>query len=159
MNIFILDEDPSIAAVYMNDKHIIKMLLESCQLLATAHHLLGDSSKITYKSTHANHPCSIWLRQSTANYDWLVSHVMAMSMEYTNRYGKIHKCDFILLAELLNPPERLPKGELTPFALAMPDQYKVPGDAVASYRNYYIGEKLSFSTWKHGNIPPWIPKS
>lgn len=159
MNIFVLDLDPFLAAHYANDRHCVKMILESCQLLSTAHHLLGDSSKITYKATHANHPCAIWVRRSSANYEWLVKHTMGLLDEYTLRYGKIHKCDSILTPQLLDAPNRIPHGDLTPFALAMPDQYKVYDDPVTSYRNYYIGEKLSFSTWKHGITPSWISKS
>jgi len=138
MNIFVLDLDPFLAAHYANDRHCVKMILESCQLLSTAHHLV---------------------RQSSANYEWLVKHTMGLLDEYTLRYGKIHKCDSILTPQLLDAPNRIPHGDLTPFALAMPDQYKVYDDPVTSYRNYYIGEKLSFSTWKHGITPSWISKS
>jgi hypothetical protein len=176
MNIFVLDKNPTTAAEYMCDKHIVKMILESCQLLSTAHRVL-DGKKVErqtkngrrytyymledsrvdsyiYKSTMINHPCTIWTRQSTRNYDWLCKHTLALCEQYTKRYGKTHVST--QLAEWLfkHPPTDLKIDSLTPFAQAMPDQYKHQ-DAIKAYRDYYIFEKSRFAKWKLGNIPEW----
>jgi hypothetical protein len=176
MNIFVLDKNPTTAAEYMCDKHIVKMILESCQLLSTAHRVLDgkkverqtkngrrytyymlEDSKVDsyiYKSTMINHPCTIWTRQSTRNYDWLCKHTLALCEQYTKRYGKTHVST--QLAEWLfkHPPTGLKIDSLTPFAQAMPDQYKHQ-DAIKAYRDYYIFEKSRFAKWKLGNTPEW----
>ena len=152
MNIFILDPDPEVAARQQCDKHVVKMILESAQLMAAACILNGAESP--YKMTHQNHPCSIWARQTRDNYDWLLLHHMAMLDEYTMRYGKTHKTGEYL-GYWLNGSKAIPQGELTEFAQAMPDELRVPGDAVAAYRSYYLRDKAAFATWKNGNIPDW----
>ena len=65
MNIFVLDNDPFKAAEYQCDKHVVKMVLETAQLLCSAH------ETAPYKRTHYNHPCAIWTRSSLSNYMWL----------------------------------------------------------------------------------------
>ena len=76
MNIFCLDEDPIKAVQMMCDKHIVKMILESAQLMSTAHRELdGDNANENlYKSTHKNHPSAKWVRESLWNYVWLYRH-------------------------------------------------------------------------------------
>jgi len=152
MNIFVLDPDPEVAARQQCDKHVVKMILESAQLMAAACILHGGDSP--YKLTHKNHPCSIWARETRANYEWLLTHHIAMLDEYTLRYGKVHKTqehlDYWLRGVML-----IPEGELTPFAQAMPEDIRIPGDPVQAYRNYYTQEKAHFATWKHGIIPQW----
>ncbi|MEK6880308.1 MAG: pyrimidine dimer DNA glycosylase/endonuclease V, partial [Nanoarchaeota archaeon] len=86
MNIFVLDKDPKIAAQYLCDKHIVKMILESAQLLCSQF-----ECDAPYKKTHYNHPCSIWTRTSKENYLWLIEHSLEMGLEYTKRYNKTHK--------------------------------------------------------------------
>lgn len=153
MNIFILNEDPEIAAREHCDKHVVKMILESAQLMAAACLLNGAESP--YKLTHKNHPCSIWARTTRENYEWLLIHHIAMLDEYAERYGKMHKT-----ADYLDFWERgvkfITPGQLTPFAQAMPEELKVPGDAVKAYRAFYNRDKAPFATWKHGNIPNWF---
>jgi phage-related protein len=73
MNIFILDKDPKKIAMYHNDKHVVKMIVETAQLLCTAHHVSGTNGDIPYRKTHQNHPCSIWARESIENYNWLLT--------------------------------------------------------------------------------------
>ena len=153
MNIFVLHENPIVAAQMENNKHIIKMFLESCQLLCSP---FEKEDGAPYKRTHYNHPCSIWVRTSKQNYMWLLEHTSALNEEYSNAYKKTHKCLKVLNwckenYHLLN----LPDIGLTPFALAMPEQYKVAGDAVTSYRNYYKGDKAGFSKWTHGRQQPY----
>ena len=171
MNIFVLDELPEISAQMMCDKHVVKMILESCQLLSTAHHVLdGDvievntgkrryktsicTTKNICKATMINHPCTIWTRETRSNYMWLWKHAKALCAEYTKRYGKVHVMEEMLMSGLYNPPKNIAKGKLTPFAQAMPDQYKNV-NAITAYRQYYLGEKTKFAKWKTGNVPEW----
>ena len=161
MNIFYLDEDPYKAAQYMCDKHIIKMSLESAQLLSTVQYKLGynkhfDKPEYFYKPTHINHPCSIWARQNVANYRWLANHAFALCYEYTYRYNKVHKSS-IIVARCSYPPKQLKGGILTPPALAMPDEYK-SNDPIASYRHYYKYNKMKNidCRWTKRNKPSWL---
>lgn len=91
MNIFVSDACPIKSAEYLDDKRVIKMILESAQLMCTAAHAFGCEA--VYRSTHANHPCSIWVRHSRENYLWLLDHFDALCAEYTKRYAKRHKCE------------------------------------------------------------------
>lgn len=150
MNIFVLSNNPIECAQMHCDRHVVKMILESAQLLCTAISMYENIEGL-YKPTHHNHPCSIWVRQSSANFLWLSHLAHALSDEYTFRYGKTHKS-----LEVLNRCRNIiPEGDLTPFALAMPDEYKT-FDAVESYRKYYIGEKHQLLTYTNRDIPNWI---
>lgn len=138
MNIFYLDINPKRAAKKMYNKHVIKMVLESAQLLCTAHLLLdGDNADVPYKATHKNHPSAVWVRESATNYAWLYHHMIALGEEYTRRYGKKH----LTILKCKGPLSKLPNGIIdigfTPMPQCMPDEYKVPGDSIAAYRNYY----------------------
>ena len=150
MNIFVLDEKPDVAASMLCDKHVVKMILETAQMLCTVASQQGHETP--YRATHAKHPCTIWTAQSRANWQWLVKHGIAMSKEYTRRYGKVHKSQSVI--EYCNNLNlRFPKDTLTPFAQAMPPQYKNEC-AVTAYRAYYHGEKSGFATWKT-STPKW----
>lgn len=153
MNIFVLHENPSIASTMHVDKHIVKMPLETAQLLCTVNWLLNNPAP--YKATHKNHPCTIWARQSIQNYLWLCELGLELCKEYQFRYNKNHKCKDIIEWCIENKPE-LPDNNLTMYALAMPDEFKVENDAVASYRNYYIGAKSHIHNWKNRETPYWI---
>ena len=91
MNIFVTSECPVESAKYLDNRRVVKMCLESLQLLSTAINHYGGNAP--YKSTHYNHPASIWTRESYWNALWLYKHFMALCNEYTARYGKIHKCE------------------------------------------------------------------
>lgn len=172
MNIFVLSSDAVESARMMCDKHVVKMILESCQLLSTAHHVLDGSQVViasdkrkykTYvskkqnicKATMINHPCTIWTRENRSNYLWLWKHAYALCAEYKQRYGKTHAMESMLLNELYDPPVNIPKGKLTTFVQAMPDAYK-NADAIVAYRTYYINDKVRFAKWKCGNVPKWF---
>lgn len=147
MNIFVLDQDPCIAARYLCDKHIPKMVLETAQLLCSAH------DNAPYKRTHYNHPCAVWTRHSLSNYRWLLWHGICMAKEYEKRFGKQHKSAEVIDWADKNEPGIFDLG-LTPFAQAMPVQYKNE-DPVIAYRRYYVAEKSRFAKWKHTNVPDW----
>lgn len=157
MNIFVLDENPQVAAKMHNDKHCIKMILESAQLLCGVHHMTDPltTEQVPYKLSHKNHPCSIWARQCIENYIWLCDLGLALCEEYTYRYGKRHKSQDIIEWCLINKPDLKENGDITPFALAMPDECKTK-TAVESYRLYYLTHKKDFSTWKNRNKPEWF---
>lgn len=151
MNFFYLDENPVDCAITMVDRHVVKMILEHCQLLSTAQNLNGIDS--LYKPTHINHPCSKWARESIQNYDLLCLYTKNMLNEYTFRYGKTHACTSILYyCETVKP--NLPDIGLTKIALAMPDTYKSE-DPVESYRKYYINDKQHLASWTKRNQPLW----
>jgi len=158
MNIFFLDEDPTMSAQYHVDKHVVKMILETAQLLCGVHHVTApDNTYVPYKLSHKNHPCSIWARTSLSNYLYLCELGLELCKEYTYRYGKRHKSQDVIEWCLINKPN-VPDVEFTEPAKAMPDEYKV-GDVVQSYRNYYMGAKSGFATWKNRQKPFWFEKN
>jgi hypothetical protein len=152
MNIFVLDSDISKCAKDHCDKHCVKMILESAQLLCGVHWVTGGNAP--YKLSHKNHPCSIWARQSYSNYVWLTDLAMALCDEYETRYKKVHKTKTVLEWCMVNKPNISDVG-LTPHPKAMPDEYKVD-DVVESYRNYYRVGKKDLLVWKNGHIPEWL---
>ena len=185
MNLFILSLDPSKIAEYMMDKHIAKIILEAVQMLCTTHRLLmvGDCDPCVYKIAHKNHPVTIWCRASQANYIWTLDLIDAMHAEWKYRYNhpehKEHKSYSVAqyLRQNIPPPEAFERvktpGIMTPFALAMPDEFKIRAtttgtatgtshshdiyDAVASYRSYYLSEpKRRIAKWgKRREMPLW----
>lgn len=182
MNIFILDKDPVKAAQLQCDKHVVKMVLESAQMLSTVHRVLdGKLTKIPsksgktmvkhweldhhddviYKAVHVGHPCTVWSMESNNNYNWHYVHFVALHNEFIYRYGKTHK-SFDDLGEILkSPPRNIPVGPLTPFKLAMgaaPECIN-PQDPVGSYRAFYQTKQARFSMdWTKRNIPEWFER-
>ena len=159
MNIFYLDRNPKIAAQMMCDKHVVKMILESAQMLSTAHRVLdGDYSADRggfYKMAHKNHPSTIWVRASSENYRWLWKHFDALLKEYTHRYGKHHATER-LRNILYMPPLNIVHGvPLTDPPQCMPELCKGE-DTVLAYQNYYIIEKSGFARWTKREIPTWF---
>ena len=181
MNIFYLHNDPKVCAQMHNDKHCIKMILEYCQLLSTAHRVLDgvetiglspsgrkakrwvladDRNDILYSATHMNHPSAVWCRASKENYLWLYSLLCELSREYTYRYGKVHKCEQIGLIDKLGQfPNNLKAKGFTEPTPAMPAELVIRDDSVTSYRNYYINNKTHLASWKgkvnSRNQPEW----
>ena len=142
MNIFYLSNCPKQAAKYQYNKHVVKMILESAQLLCTAHHELQSDVDVPYKPTHKNHPSAIWARRSSAHYKWLYEHMLALGAEYKKRYNKDH-LTILKCRDILNiVPGDLINNEFEQPPQCMPDEYKA-GDAVDGYWNYYINEKAN----------------
>lgn len=150
MNIFCLDRDPAIAAQSLCDKHTVKMVLETAQLLCAAVRIMGV--EYGYKITHQNHPCSKWTRATNGNFNWLRLLGIEIAKEYSYRYGKVHKCESIITNV---PTGIMPKGELTPFIQAMPEEFKYK-DPVQAYRNYYRGAKANLLVYTKREPPEWI---
>ena len=146
MNIFYLHSDPVKAAQIQYNKHVVKMVLESAQMLCTAHHhyaeiLAQDPDYIPYKKAHYNHPSTIWCRQNYKQYMWLYDHMIALGDEYTKRYGKEHLTITKCKEPLSFAPRGIPDGNFIEPPQAMPDQYIVLGCSITAYWNYYEGEK------------------
>ena len=156
MNIFYLDRDPGTAAAMHCDKHVVKMILETAQMLSTAYRKnFGDNDEL-YKTAHPKHPSTLWVGASGENFFWTIKLLDSLLKEYTNRYGKVHKSIFIsnLLHSKYKQWHDL-KGTLTTPPQCMPDEYKHE-DYVTAYRNYYKGAKRYFAKWdKLNNTPDW----
>ena len=135
MNIFYLNNNPTICAEMYCDKHVVKMILETAQILCTVHHLCGNAD-VPYKPSHVKHPCTLWALKNTNNYLWLCDLGKAIAKEYTYRYGKRHKSEDVidLCEELI--PNLLPAGNFIEPPKCMPDEYKC-NDTIQSYINYY----------------------
>ena len=186
MNIFYLHNDVKTCAQMHVDRHVTKMVLEYAQLLSTAHRVLDGTlsvgrsesgrkktsyvledqrDSILYSATHINHPSAVWVRQSYANYVWLSKLLTELCAEYTYRYGKVHKVEASGLEEdLMYPPNNIPAhAPFTEPTPAMPDEVKVAGDSIASYRNYYINNKTHLASWSgkinSRNVPEWFNAS
>jgi hypothetical protein len=152
MNIFVLDLNIERCAQYHCDQHVSKMILESVQIMCTALNKKGMTAP--YKSTHAKHPCVLWVEESHDNFAWLGQLASALNREYRFRYEKDKDHASIkVLSEITNA--KFESRGLTPFAQAMPDEYKVPGDPVAAYRSFYLGDKSRFATWTRRPEPEW----
>lgn len=185
MNIFFLSLIPSICAEYHCDKHVVKMILETTQLLWTCFQVLMDNEdwkedcpvKI-YSPTFKNHPMGIWTRRNSNNYSWLLHLGIALCKEYTHRYKKTHVCQSILeWLHLQFHSHSLPSKNLfstkykfkkeqslarvnvpdgcSYIPLCMPEECK-GNDPVVSYRMYYKKEKVRFAKWTNRPIPPWF---
>jgi|EP01047_Picozoa_sp_COSAG01_P022799 hypothetical protein len=143
MNIFYLDSDPVKAAQIQYNKHVVKMILESAQMLCTAHHHYDNGHNVPYKKAHYNHPSTIWCRQNVKQYKWLYDHMIALGNEYTKRYNKKHltitKCADILKTI----PPGIPNSTFEEPPQCMPEQYKVVGCSITAYWNYYEQEKYT----------------
>lgn len=178
MNIFYVHPDPFIAGRQMVDKHVVKMILETAQLLSTAHRILDgeeyvgqsqsgrkarrwrlpdERENILYSATHINHPSAVWCRESKANYEWLFEHFVGLLQEYNYRYEKTHKCaDATFVYALANAPKNIKLAPFTDPTPAMLDEYKVGNDSLASYRNYYKHGKVHLHKYTKREVPEWL---
>ncbi len=153
MNIFVLDSDIEKCARYHCDQHVVKMILESAQMLCTALNKKGFSTP--YKSTHLKHPCVLWVEHSMANFYWLRTLALALNNEYRYRFESGHDHKSIAVLEEISDYRYEDRG-LTEFAQAMPEKYKLPGNPVQAYRQFYLGEKMQFARWTRRKIPAWV---
>jgi hypothetical protein len=152
MNIFILDNDIELCAQYHCDKHVVKMITEYAQQMSTVMYI--NDMNHPYEPNHLHHPCVKWVGESLSNFKYLIELGKALYTEYKHRYGdKIHKAGEVILNDIELP--NIPDIGLTPFALAMPEQYMCR-DAVKSYRQYYIHDKLHILSYKNRQEPQWL---
>jgi len=179
VNIFVLDSDPIIAAQMTCDKHCSKMIVESGQMLSTAHRILDGTLErrpsksgktmvkywtldhdedLIYKAVHMGHPCTVWSMMSSQNYDWHYQHFKGLADEFRYRRGYDHQTWLKLKDVLKSPPKNIEHGGLTPFAIAMKQfpECIVEDDPVQSYRNYYVMAK-PFAKWEWRRpTPDWF---
>lgn len=159
----------------MVDRHVVKMILESAQLLSTAHRLLDgeeyidassgrkikrwrlndNRNNVIYSATHVNHPSAIWTRLSVENYNWLVDHFYALIDEYKHRYNKVHKCKELAYV-LQSPPLNLKAWDSTPVLCAMDEKYIISADPVENYHNYYKVGKQHLHKYTKRDKPEWL---
>jgi hypothetical protein len=181
MNLFILSHDPVEAAQLQCDKHAVKMIVESAQMLSTVHRMLDGTLKrapsksgktmskhwtlpddregVLYKAVHMSHPCTVWTMQSNSNYIWHWTHFAALCDEYTYRYGKVHATDKLLRKKLKELPNNIPIGPLThqPLAMKANPECMHPDDPVRSYREFYQTKQTRFKmVWTKREIPEWF---
>lgn len=162
MNIFYLHSHPYKAAMMHCDKHVVKMILETAQMLATAHRMSGDEAWADrmglYKKAHVNHPSTLWVRQSSKHYMWAYELFKGLVDEYHQRYGKIHACEKFAPAFSVLPCH-VDNNGFTPPPQCMPDEYKQT-KTVDAYRSYYKGEKSHFAKWDRATkAPRWWQKA
>ena len=182
MNIFYLSPNPVVAAQMACDKHVVKMVVESAQMLSTAHRMLDGEQVIVpsksgkrmvkqwllsdardtllYKSAHPNHPSTVWTRLSSGNYQWHYEYFVALCDEYTHRYGKVHMTDTKLRNALATHPTNIHQGRQTTMALAMNQnpECQFPNDPIKSYRMFYKTKSFKM-VWTNRNVPTWYKKS
>lgn len=160
MNIFILHPHARLAARMLCDKHCSKMIVETAQMMAAgliAHGAEPNEMPLTkngtpYRGGYANHPCTRWSYESRANFIWLAEHGHELCLEFTKRYGKVHACQSPI-EQMWCMEHLIPEGEQTPFAQAMPDEFR-DDDAVVAYRAYYHSKQ--FAKWEKGTpAPDW----
>lgn len=162
MNLFFLHYNPVVAASQQCDKHVVKMLLETAQILSSVCRLNGIEHVSLYKQTHVNHPVVVWTRASRKNFEWVLAHGLALCAEYTRRYGKVHKSERVIKEIVhLYTAINFSAEHVTLPPLCMPDEFKrghglCIEDIVSSYRNYYMGPKRAFAKWKFTECPEWF---
>lgn len=166
MNIFILDQNPKLCAEMHCNKHVVKMVLETAQMLSTIYRQVhGDEAATNfgcYKSTHAKHPCTKWVAADPNAARWLCELGLELCNEYTYRYNRVHKTEALLHklhSHWYDPNWRVVDAKLATAAQAMPDQYKVLGNPVAAYQAYYLGEKTRMLQYTRRQVPEFIAKT
>ena len=162
MNIFAVSNDPTIAARQLPDKLVVKMPTESIQLLTpwafNTHGVYVQKPDGTNSGIKgfAHHPCAKWLYESDANVMWLLEHAIEMSQEYTRRYNRQHGVNYAIEQVVKLTQNWMPgiSCDHTTFVQAMPEEFKIPGDAVTAYRNYINGYK-GYAEWRYCEKPDW----
>lgn len=163
MNIFALHIQPNISAKYHCDKHVVKMIVESAQMISTVFDKYGQRKFWMYKSCFPHHPCTLWAGYSRRNLIWLIDLGYHLCLEYTKRYGKTHKCfGMYLLWKKLVLDLPIPDKKFTNFALAvLPELKEKAGndytllEAINCYREYYMIHKVEMKKWKNVEKPFW----
>lgn len=151
MNIFYLDKDIKACAHYHCDKHVIKMILESAQILCSV--LWLNHIEAPYKFTHRHHPSVLWANESLSNWYWLKNLAGALNEEYQYRFNhsKNHRSYDVILS--LRPPPIDDIG-LTAVPQVLPDEFK-QSSPVLAYRQYYAYKKSHFARWTKRAVPQW----
>lgn len=163
MNIFLLDEDPTLAAAYHCDKHVVKMVLETAQILSTAF-IASEPPDVTrthvapYRPTHARHPCVLWAAANRDNAKYLSRIGLALAAEYTYRYGRTHASTPLLTRLAAHYEDAESFTDFSNFPQCMPTEYQVLGRPVKAYRNYYLSPLKAhlLSYGRRRLAPAWL---
>lgn len=163
MNIFYLSPNTTLCAQAHCDKHVVKMILETAQLLCIASHSLGYTIPTGYKPTHKNHPCAHWVAESYANMRWTIDLLNALNEEYEYRYFPKEHASKYLAIHFENAIDILcyklsaewKNAGITIRPQCMPPMYKHINTMIA-YQNYYCGEKLKFARWTRRTKPAFV---
>ena len=162
MNIFATDPNPVLSAVALDDKRIVKMALESAQMLSSAIRLtVPTPDEHLYRNTHQHHPCSVWSRKNLHNFLWLYDHGKALCAEYTHRYERRHKSEDIIdlaynhLEVFGDPFPELSSETVFDFN----SSGWIVGDVFHSYRLCMMQKWLDKDSrpprWTHRDKPEW----
>jgi hypothetical protein len=167
MNIFVLDQDPTIAARYHNDRHVVKMILEAAQMMFMAHVFYegGDYfnaaggeeyfNKLSTLEKYTGYLAPRWVRATTSNYDWTWLLAKSLLHEFEDRYKHAHSYK-AKIERLKDYPTGIPEGSLRPFVQSMPQVYR-RHSAVEAYRLYYMHEKAHLAEWRPpSSVPAWF---
>ena len=152
------------------DKHVVKMILETAQLLYTAHWVLledpdfqeapfrKNKNERGYKSIkNIMHPCAMWVRESLDHYMWLCKLGMHLCREYQYRFGlnKKHSCQEHIEWLVAHPPIGLLSRGWKQPPQAMPDEYRHES-SIEAYRAYYLGPKRALLKYTKREVPHWV---
>lgn len=164
MNLFLLDKDVTLNAQYHVNKHVTKMIVETSQMLCTAHHILDGTTEFEgiklYRPTHKNHPSTVWIRKNKYNYLYARDLLRALITEYDFRYGRdLSKYSRPRKFAKMSYPDNIseePFEDFKDFPMAMPEELRIKEDPVQAYRNYYIRDKSGLHSWTKREVPNWI---
>lgn len=154
MNIFVLHENPILAATMIDDNRLPKMVTESAQMLASAlirHGATPDSMPLTkagtpYKGGYHNHPCTVWAGDSLGNFAWLMTHGLSLAHQYERLFGRQHACDKAMREMVKNPAiENMGSDELTPFARAFDRETKTLTNCMTR-KNILRSKRIAYTT-------------
>ena len=159
MNIFHLHKVPKVCAEYHCDKHVVKMILETAQMLSTAYQRHCGLDDELYKPAYPKHPMTIWVGDSVENFTYTWYLGTHLGLQYTKRYRKIHKSNLIInkfnFDRFQNIEKKFPMKKFTEPPQCMPDEYKHE-NYITAYRQYYIGEKKRFAKYTRVDIPHFM---
>ena len=172
MNLFVLDQEPEKAAQLNQDIHVRKICLEATQLLTNCFSEdqlrfapLTQTGNVR-KYSHIHHPVSKWVKETSENFKWALSHALALSEEFYYRFEKDHFCSTFIKWASIHTPELVGVGKLSehPQCFKAYPELMVDGNPVEGYRNYYKTAKRSFlirgkiinATWTNRQVPEWF---
>ena len=161
MNVFACDPSPEVSARSLADRHVVKMVLETAQILSTTVRELGLDDSDLYKSTHLHHPIVVACIHDSGYRDWVIRHGRALAREYTHRYDRFHVSSFVLDRAAHRLRRLGPPSVLTSFPLAMPEELQ-SDDPHESYRRYLATKYARWgpmARWTRRTRPAWAASS
>ena len=172
MNIFVTSPDPAECAAVLADAHVIKMSVETAQILSSALHRMGFVRPsgcgvglalgcMFYKPTHTGHPCVMWAARDMRNFGWLIQHGIFLCAEYSRRFGCKRHGSLDVIERAAEVAMRLPGYSSEPpsaFARVFPDSFADLG-VHEGYRAYLKAKYQSWpesrQRWTNSQRPAW----